>query len=79
MPQAQQAPSPPPGRLGKLALLATVGMMFPASIAIGSVIGYFLDRWLGSFPWLSLLFFCFGVAAALLNLFRVLKQFEEDT
>jgi ATP synthase protein I len=74
-----QAPNPPPPRLGKLALLATVGLMFPASIAIGSVVGYFLDRWLGSFPWLSLLFFVFGVAAAVVNLLRVLKQLEDDT
>jgi len=74
-----EAPSPPPPPLGKLALLATVGMMFPAAIAIGSVMGYFLDRWLGSFPWLSLLFFGFGVAAALINLLRVLKKLEEDS
>lgn len=64
------------GKWGKFALLATVGLMFPVSIALGSAVGYFLDRWLGSFPWLSLVFFCLGVAAAFLNLFRVLRMFD---
>jgi ATP synthase protein I len=52
--------------------------MFPVSIAVGSALGYFLDRWLGSFPWLSFVFFGFGVAAGLVNLLRVLRTLDGD-
>ncbi len=43
------------------------------SIAIGIGIGYGLDRWLDSRPWLTLLFFLFGVAAGFLNLYRAVQ------
>ncbi len=40
---------------------------------IGLGAGYLLDRWLGTRPWLLLLFFLFGVSAGFLNLYRVLQ------
>jgi ATP synthase protein I len=51
--------------------------MFPVSITIGAAFGYFLDRWLGTLPWLSAIFLGFGVAAAFVNLFRMLDKFEK--
>ncbi|MFQ5793249.1 MAG: AtpZ/AtpI family protein [Acidobacteriota bacterium] len=69
--------SPSPFR-GRLALLASVGLMFPVAITLGAAFGYFLDRWLGTLPWFSAVFLVFGIAAAFINLFRVLKQFEQD-
>ncbi len=37
---------------------------------VGSAIGWQLDRWLGSKPWLLLLFMLLGLAAGFINLFR---------
>ena len=60
----------------KLALLSTVGLMFPVSITLGAAAGYYLDHRLGTFPWLSFVFLCFGIAAGFINLFRVLRKFD---
>ncbi len=69
-------PSDSGGRFQKLALLSTVGLMFPVSITLGGAAGYYLDHRLGTFPWLSFLFLCFGIAAPFIHLFRVLKKFD---
>ncbi len=37
---------------------------------VGSAIGWQLDRWLGTKPWLLLLFVLLGLAAGFINLFR---------
>ncbi|HLE21203.1 MAG TPA: AtpZ/AtpI family protein [Vicinamibacteria bacterium] len=68
----------PGGRFQKLALLSTVGLMIPIAITSGAAAGYYLDRRWGTFPWLSFVGFCFGVAAAFINLLRVLKKFDDD-
>ena len=58
----------------QLAGLSSLGITFAASIAIGAVIGIVLDRWLGTSPWLMILFFIFGVAASFVNLLKDLKR-----
>jgi len=52
--------------------------MIPIAITSGAAAGYYLDRRWGTFPWLSFAGFCFGVAAAFINLLRVLKKFDDD-
>jgi len=37
---------------------------------VGSAIGWQLDKWLGSKPWMLLLFMLLGLAAGFINLFR---------
>ncbi len=59
-----------PSLLKQLARLSTIGVTLVAATAIGLGIGYGLDRWLGTQPWLTLLFTLFGIAAGFLNLFR---------
>jgi len=59
-----------PSVLRQLARLSTIGIALVAATAIGLLIGYGLDRWLGTGPWLTMLFTLFGIAAGLLNLFR---------
>ena len=54
----------------ELAQLATVGIMFPVSIATGFGIGWWLDGRLGTWPWLTIFFTVCGIAAAFVNLFR---------
>ncbi len=49
----------------------SVGIEFAAAIGIGMAIGYWLDRWLGSEPWLMLVFLALGFAAGIRNLLRL--------
>jgi len=60
--------------LRRLAELASIGLILPSSIAVGLFMGYFLDRWLGTEPWLLLIFTVLGIASGLLSLFRALKK-----
>ena len=48
-----------------------VGLELVSALIVGVGIGYMLDRWLGTKPWLLILFFILGSAAGLLNVFRV--------
>lgn len=58
-------------------MLTSLGIMFPVSITLGAAIGYYLDTKLGTLPWLSAIFLLFGIAAAFINLFRMLNKFDE--
>jgi ATP synthase protein I len=43
-----------------------------AGLVIGVGIGLLLDRWLGTTPWLLVVFFLLGAAAGLLNVYRAM-------
>jgi ATP synthase protein I len=64
--------------LRKLAELSSLGLMLPSSIIVGLFLGYILDRWLGTRPWLLLVFTVLGVVSGLLSLFRALKKYDRD-
>ena len=59
-----------PSVLRQLARLSTVGVALVAATAVGLAIGYGLDRWLGTSPWLTMVFTLLGIVAGFLNLFR---------
>jgi ATP synthase protein I len=42
---------------------------------IGFACGYYLDKWLGTGPWLLLLFTIFGLAAGISNVYRTAGRF----
>jgi ATP synthase protein I len=63
-------PDEEPSVLRQLARLSTIGVTLVAATAIGLAIGYGLDRWLGTGPWLTLTFTLFGIVAGFVNLFR---------
>ena len=64
--------------LRRLAELSSIGLILPSSIAVGLFFGYFLDRWLGTAPWLLLVFTVLGIVSGLLSLFRALKKQLKD-
>jgi ATP synthase protein I len=41
-----------------------------AGVLVGGVLGWYLDKWLGTKPWLFLLFFLLGTAAGMMNVIR---------
>ena len=62
----------------RLADYSSVGIMFPASIAVGLAIGYFLDQWLHTSPYLLIIFTLYGVAAGFRNLLKLGKTKPDD-
>lgn len=48
-----------------------LGVEIVAALIIGVGIGYMLDRWMNTAPFLALLGFFFGAAAGLMNVYRV--------
>ena len=57
-----------------LYFLSTVGLSMALAIAIGVGIGYWLDKKLGTSPWMLLIFFGFGIVAAFRNLYYMYKK-----
>ncbi len=57
----------------KRADYSTLGLMFPTSIAGGLAIGYFLDKWLHTSPYLLIIFTLYGVVGGFWNLYKVTK------
>ena len=48
------------------------------AIVVGGLIGYALDLWLGTKPWLFLVFFVLGFAAGILNILRAYRQMQGE-
>lgn len=55
-----------------------VGVELISGIVVGGAIGYGLDRWLGTKPWLMLVFFFLGAAASVLNIYRAVKGLDDS-
>jgi ATP synthase protein I len=63
----------------KLANISSLALMLPSSIAVGLFLGYWLDKWLGTKPWLMMIFTPLGVASGLFSLIRgIIKYNKED-
>jgi ATP synthase protein I len=48
-----------------------VGIQFPVAMAIGYFWGKWMDGLFGTEPWLTIIFFIFGLIAGFVNLFRI--------
>jgi F0F1-type ATP synthase assembly protein I len=60
-----------------LGFVSTVGMTMAFSIALGALFGFYLDKWLGTKPWLFFVFLGFGIAAAFRNLYILYKKAKD--
>ena len=58
-----------------LGALSTVGLSFVLAIVMGAWLGWVLDTWLGTSPWMFFLFFVFGLVAGVLNVYRTTGNF----
>ena len=54
-----------------------LGTEFVAAVAVGTIIGFILDSWFDTKPWLIIIFFFLGTAAGMLNVFRAAKRMQE--
>ena len=48
-----------------------------AAVAVGTIIGFILDDWFGTKPWLILIFFFVGVVAGITNVIRSAKKMQK--
>ncbi len=60
-----------------LGVLSTAGMAMAFSIAIGVLVGYYLDQKFDTAPWLFIIFLIFGIIAAFKNLYYMYKKAKE--
>ena len=60
-----------------LSFVSTIGLVMALSICLGAFIGFFLDKKIGTEPWLFFIFLIFGIIAAFKNLFMMLKKLQE--
>jgi ATP synthase protein I len=56
-------------------IVASVGIEMAAAILIGYLIGSYLDRLLGTEPWLFYIFLIIGVLAGFKGLWRTAKRY----
>ncbi len=54
-----------------------VGIELVAGVIGGALLGYGLDRWLGTWPIFFLVLFFLGAAAGMLNAYRYLRKISE--
>ena len=48
-----------------------------SAVAVGTIIGFILDNWFGTKPWLILIFFFVGVAAGIYNVVKSAKNMQK--
>ena len=57
---------------------SSVGIEMGMSVAVGAAIGYYLDQWLGTEPYMLFLWFFAGVGSGFMALLRTLKKLKAD-
>ena len=55
-----------------------LGTELVAAVIVGTIIGFILDSWFGTKPWLIIIFFFLGAAAGMLNVFRTANRMQKD-
>jgi len=64
-------PSTPPTNWQTIGELGTIGLSFVIALVIGVGLGYWVDGRFGTSPWGFLIGFAFGLAAGVLNVYRI--------
>ena len=55
-----------------------LGTEVVAAVAVGTIIGFILDSWFDTKPWLIIIFFFLGAAAGMLNVIRAANKMQKD-
>ena len=55
-----------------------LGTELVAAVAVGTIIGFILDSWFDTKPWLIITFFFLGAAAGILNVIRAAKRMQKE-
>ena len=49
-----------------------------SAVLVATIIGFILDNWFDTKPWLIIIFFFIGVAAGIMNVIRSAKNMQKD-
>ena len=49
-----------------------------AAVVVGSTIGFILDSWFDTKPWLTIVFFFMGATAGILNVIKSAKKMQKN-
>ena len=49
-----------------------------AAVGVGTIIGFILDSWFGTKPWLIIIFFFLGAAGGMLNVIRAANKMQKN-
>ena len=55
-----------------------IGTELIAAVLVGSILGFILDNWFDTKPFITISFFFIGVAAGILNVIRSAKKMHKD-
>ena len=55
-----------------------LGTELVAAVAVGTIIGFILDNWFDTKPWLIIIFFFLGAAAGVLNVIRTANRMQKE-
>ena len=55
-----------------------LGTELVAAAVVGTIIGFILDNWFGTKPWLIIIFFFLGAAAGMLNVIRTANRMQKE-
>ena len=55
-----------------------LGTELVAAVAVGTIIGFILDSWFDTKPWLIIIFFFLGAAAGMLNVIKAANKMQKD-
>ena len=67
-----------PAKNTRWVMFSSMGMELGLSVVVGFLIGSWLDGWLGTDPWLLLVFGAAGIIAGYRSIFRLLKKVQNE-
>lgn len=56
----------------------TIGLEIFFAILLGYIFGSYLDQWIGTKPYITILFTVYGIVAAVRALMRMTRMYKED-
>ena len=55
-----------------------LGTELVAAVGVGTIIGFILDSWFDTKPWLIIIFFFLGAAAGMMNVIRTANRMQKE-
>ena len=55
-----------------------LGTELVSAVVVGTIIGFILDSWFDTKPWLIIIFFFMGSIAGVLNVIRAAKKMQQQ-
>ena len=67
------------GAMGLLGTVGTIGMQLVVATFIGLAMGYYLDQWLGTKPWMLIIFLLLGIATGFRDVYREAMRLQRNS